>query len=1032
MAYTTNHEPESVLSRAAFHGDLAQVSMLLDNGEYYRSWDKSGWTALHWAVVAGHLQIIRRLLEHHSESRQPDPELYKIPKEQVKSYTDGPSPIILAAEGQNCRTSSDVEIFCELANHLEIAGKASGVAKFNTLWEQGRFDIVRSSYPCNLWRVLGKDQQHNGLECQIPKPGGLGRNDLNSHKTNELNWKSVLLLCAIRDSQWSVMQMLIKAGADVNFDYALHVATFRSDPRYVQCLMKHGADVNCITRAGRTAIHEAVMNGFLDTITALVNGGADVNQQQTMEYYEPDHQSRLTTEGFQFGMTRKGASTLMQACGFLLGRNDKARQRHAERESQLPEEKSLEIVRFLLSKGADPTLTDSLGMTVLHYAVLQPHVSLIKLLVQSGASVEALDHAGRMPLHFLARCDDNISVKDLEQVVFLLCQKNTAELSLSLLNRPVSRPPPSSEDHGTAVRSLTITKSIRKNSRVSWSEEEDDSRTPLAIALLSNRWKVVDVLMRFGATFPPSIDLQAVLDNAIKDHEVNIVDTLLQNGVQPPPFSLMSLIRSYTEQRKKNNAASDLYTRFEFILTSILYAGADVNFCETEEIPKTEDKLSESDEDDTESDDENTCVKDSLRITTPLNLAARIGGSRNILEELLLFGADVSAASSETFDPILTAALFGELGDLECLLGRALTDPRESHWSIFLGDIPEEADAIVRVCHSLKKADALNRTNYKGRTLLHLAVEQQKDRLVSTLISHGARPDILDNERRPAIELAAIARNAHAFEALFIAKKGVESYNSPEGEKFGQLQNNVDLALLYSTQGPGVISTILRIAPDYIFKRYLGDNNYPMIYQAAQSGNMEVLSFLLSQKVDIEASDYYGWRPLHIACYRGHTNIVQYLIGQGANVHCATQAWNDGDVKPSGLYRTDPWTGTPLHLAAMGGHVDIVEILLDLGVDIHASTKVDTKNIAFASPGHGPTALHLVLDTGVYYYRQGEVLSEDRLKIAQLLVNAGAMVRGMVCQMPVEERLRFHNFPNLWEALVAEDASDEGDVPANP
>jgi hypothetical protein len=112
----------------------------------------------------------------------------------------------------------------------------------------------------------------------------------------------------------------------------------------------------------------------------------------------------------------------------------------------------------------------------------------------------------------------------------------------------------------------------------------------------------------------------------------------------------------------------------------------------------------------------------------------------------------------------------------------------------------------------------------------------------------------------------------------------------------------------------------------------------------------------------------------------------------------------------------------------MGGHVEIVEILLDLGVDVHASTK----NHHSYTPGHGPTALHLVLDTGVYYYRQGEALSEDRLKIAQLLVNAGAMVRGVVSQMSVEERLRFNNFPSLWEALVAGDASDEGDAPAEP
>ncbi|KAJ5503662.1 hypothetical protein N7463_006536 [Penicillium fimorum] len=1030
MGYTKNSEPESLLSRAAFHGDLAQVSILLDDGEDYRSWDKSGWTALHWAVVAGHLHVVRKLLEHHLKSGQPNPELYRISKEQVKSYTDAPPPIVLAAEGQN---SSELEIFRELAHHLEILDEKLRVAKFNEMWKYGKFDNGQSRLSANLWRVIGKEQRCYGLDSGIPRSGGYGRNDLSSYKANKSEWYSTLLLCAIRDSQWSVMQMLIKAGPDVSIDYALHVAAFRSDSSYVQCLIEHGANVNYITPAGRTALHEAVMNGFFDTVTVLVNAGADVNQQQTEEYWEPPHapDCRLTTEGFHFRLTRKGASTLMQACGFVLGRNHKFRQQRQE-DQMPPEEKSFKIVQFLLSKGADAMLTDSHGMTVLHYAVLQPDVSLIKLLVQSGASVEALDHKGRTPLHYLARCDDNINIQDLEQVVFLLCHEGTTDLSPSLLNRPVSRPPPSSEDQGTAVPSLTVIKTIRKNSKVSWSSEDDDSRTPLAIALLGNRWNVVYVLIRFGATFPKNIDLRPVLDNAFNNLEVNIVEFLLQNGAQPPPFSLMTLIRGYIEQRGKKNAANDLQTRFKSILTTIIHAGADVNFCEIEEIPKnlvleSDEDDTESDEDDTESDEEDPDenakypVKNGPRITTPLNLAASIRGSQEILEELLAFGADVFAVSSHTFDPILTAALFGELQDLECLLDQALSNPRGDHWSKFLGEMAKEKDPIVRVCHSLKKADVLNRTNYQGRTLLHLAVEQGKDKLLTTLISHGAKTDIFDNQRFLAIECAAIARNAHAFEALFTAGNVTESYNSYGCDKFGQLKNKVDLALLYSNQGVDVISTLLRIAPNYIFDRYLSPNNPPMIYQAAEAGSMELFSFLLSQKADIEAGDTCGWRPLHIACYRGRTEIVQELIAQGANVHCVTQAWNDRDDKPSGLYLGDSWTGTPLHLAAMGGHAAIAQMLLDHGVDIHASTKTDTKLYPFCSPGHGPTALHVVLDTNVHYHRQGEALSEERLKIAQLLVNAGAMVRGVVCRMSVEDRLRFHNFPSLLEALLAED-----------
>ncbi|KAJ5964045.1 uncharacterized protein N7479_003921 [Penicillium vulpinum] len=1015
MGHITYPEPESALSRVAFHGDLDQVSMLLDNGENYRSWDKSGWTALHWAVIGGHLHIVRKLLEHHSKSEQTDLELYRMTTEQVKSYTDGPPPILLAAERRNGEKSIDVEIFCELAHHLETPRERLRVAKFNIIWKQGKFDTGQSRFSANLWRILGKDERCNGLECRIPSPYGYRSSDLSSYRSNESDWKSKLLLCAIRDSQWSVMEMLIKAVPDANFDHALHVAAFRSDPRYVQCLMQHGADVNFATLAGRTALHEAVMNGFLDTITALVNSGADVNQQQTSEYWDsPRHPDcRLTTEGFDFWLTRKGASTLMQACGFLLSRNARFRQRNSE-DTQLPEEKSLDIVRCLLSKGADPMLADSFGMTVLHYAVLQPHVSLIELLVQSGASVEALDHEGRTPLHYFARCDDNINMQDLEQTARLLCRKDTTELSPDFLNKRVTRPLNSSEEQESAVRSLTVTRTIRKNRIVSWIPENDDARTALAIALLGNRWKVADVLMRLGATFPTNIDFQSVWDNALKDLEANTVGLLLHNGMEPPPFSLMTLIRAYLEQRGARNVASNLWTRFKSILTTIVHAGADVNFCETEELSKSEHENSES-------DDENIKrVKDGSKTTTPLNLVASISGSREILEELLSFGADVYAVSSHTFDPILTATLFGELQDLKCLLDRASSDPRESHWSMFLDNVPQKDDAIVRVCQSLKKADSLNKTNFQGRTLLHLAVEQGNNELLAALISSGARTDILDNQGISAIKCAATARNAHAFEALFTEENDPESYNSQAWEEFRQLENEVDPALSNS-QSPHVISSVLQIAPIYIFERYLGCNQLPAVYQAVISRNHTLFSFLLSRKADIEAADIYGWRPLHIACYYGYKKMADDLIAQGANVHCATQAWNNSYDKPSGLYLANAWAGTPLHLATMGGHVDIFQELLQLGVDVHAMTMTDTERFTFS--GHGPTALHLALDTYTYYGRQGEALSEERMRIAQLLVNEGAMVRGMVCQMTLEERRKFHRFPSLWEALVAEDAA---------
>ncbi|KAJ5302329.1 hypothetical protein N7508_007192 [Penicillium antarcticum] len=1029
------HTPQGLLPQSAYQGNLAQVRALLENGEDHRIWDKFGWTALHWAIVGGQLNVVKQLLEHNAEYQQPDLDFRNMSQEQVESYADALPPIIVAAQRQKLDQNA-VDIFCELVHYLEIPDNKLPAPKFNAIWRQGAFDTTR--FTANMWRVIGKAEYHCGFGYTIPHVGGVGRQDLKNRRADVTEWKSVLMQCAIRDSQWEVLQMLIKAGADVNSGNPLWYAAFRSDARYVECLADHGADINAALSDGRTALHEAVMNGYLDTIIALVDRGAAVNPQQTQEYCELSQHinSRLSTKDFNFWFARRGASTLMQACGFLLGRNDKFRRKNPADQIQTPEEKTMGIVTFLLSKGADPSLKEHRGMTALHFAVLQPHVPLVKALVEAGASVEASDCEGRIPLHYLSRCDDNVDEADLREVICLLCQNKDHKFSQSLLNKPVLRPSQLCEYPRSGIRSRMITQRTWEGNRSYFNDVEDDSHTALDIALLSSRWKVVHALTSLGAILPTNTIPERALICAIKELEVSPVRFLLQNGFKAPDRSLITLLRSFLDLKSKRDAAGDLETRLRPIMKLLILAGADVNFNETDQVSpnvdekagmKNDEEDDEDEEDEDEDEDEGGSrmkveerIKNGPKISTPLNLAASIGGLRNILEDLLLSGADVYGFSSLAFDPILNAAVYGNSQDLQLLLEYALSHPNESHWSMFLGNVPKEDDPVVYLCHCLKQAGALDRANFQGRTLLHLAAEQGNETLLKSLIIHGARIDILDNQGLRAIECAAMLRHAHIFESLLTADYETDP-RSHEHTKFGKSKCEADLALLNPQTNPEVMSSLLRLAPEYILNRYLGREVCPTVYAAVVYGSIDLLLVLLNHNAEIEAGDCYGWRPLHHACYRGQAAMVQALIAKGADIHCSTDAWNDRNDKPTGLYLSSPWAGTPLHLAAMGGHLDIVRVLLDLGVDVHASTV--TKNMDFPcwSPGHGPTALHLALDTGVYYGRQGEMLSNDRLKIAQLLVDAGSMVSGVANKMNLGERSRFYEFPDLWAALKAGD-----------
>ncbi|KAG8950964.1 hypothetical protein FRC03_012690, partial [Tulasnella sp. 419] len=65
-----------------------------------------------------------------------------------------------------------------------------------------------------------------------------------------------------------------------------------------------------------------------------------------------------------------------------------------------------EVVRMLISEGADPTASDAAGWTPLHYAALHAPLSLIAYLLTHGASPLAKSHKGLTPLDVITAYED--------------------------------------------------------------------------------------------------------------------------------------------------------------------------------------------------------------------------------------------------------------------------------------------------------------------------------------------------------------------------------------------------------------------------------------------------------------------------------------------------------------------------------------------------------------------------------------------------------------------------------------------------
>ena len=156
---------------------------------------------------------------------------------------------------------------------------------------------------------------------------------------------------------------------------------------------------------------------------------------------------------------------------------------------------------------------------------------------------------------------------------------------------------------------------------------------------------------------------------------------------------------------------------------------------------------------------------------------------------------------------------------------------------------------------------------------------------------------------------------------------------------------------------------------DYI-KSYFSDSlndvntsleyGYPgntILHQAVYDNMNQIVSYLLTLKVDLSKTNKDGNTAFHIACFKGNYNAVHKLIKLGASINCGNNM-ND----------------TPLHCAVRSGSYNTVLILLNNGATSVLSFRND----------HGETPLHTAV-----------VSKKKNLKIVQTLVDSGSEVHSI-------------------------------------
>ena len=168
------------------------------------------------------------------------------------------------------------------------------------------------------------------------------------------------------------------------------------------------------------------------------------------------------------------------------------------------------------------------------------------------------------------------------------------------------------------------------------------------------------------------------------------------------------------------------------------------------------------------------------------------------------------------------------------------------------------------------------------------------------------------------------------------------------------------------------------------------------LQKAARHGDLSLVKFFAAQGIRVDQPcDFNRWTALHAAAYKGHVDIAEFLINNGANVnvkdkdgytplHNTAHSFLRGDPPKSTeadrnrtaalllengalVNATTNHGGTPLHLAVSTNNVGLVQLLLENGAD---------PNIQQAQ---GMTPLHFAF-----------FADKDRLQVVRLLLAHGA------------------------------------------
>ncbi|XP_055953567.1 uncharacterized protein LOC129989212 [Argiope bruennichi] len=962
------HNQEALFSALA-QGNLHEVKNCLATGADIFGRDMNSWTTLHYASKGPCLEVVRFILEQGVDIRAKD----------IKGFT------VLHVASLFGRVET-VKFFLTFEK-LSIKDETNdGWTPLHLAIQYGHKEVVEillqndsctsfiNGHHSPMWCAIWYEKEEI-IEILLDRIENVNASVITGGYT--------ALHIAAEKGLTKIVNILLNKGANVNKKsddqlLPLHLASMRGKTDIVMILLSQKSDIDAETIDGHTPLIFAAERGRNEVVDLLIKHKAKVNIADKTMKWTP---LMLVVKNEDLQMTEYLLNNFadVEAQDFL---GQTALHFAVSKDSE-------NIVRALLEKKANITTTDDEGKTALHKAAERGHEKIVKILIQKGSNINAVDRNLRTPLHYAA-------------------EKGFLEVAKALIDTKILNIDAKDRDGSTALH-ISIHHKHKKvlkhliDCKANINELDLKKQSPLHLAIKSCNDEIIQLFIGKG--------------KGVEDININ-ASTLLQ-------MSVISGNKTFTEEMIKNGC--DCLIRDEEGRT-LLHLAAESN--QIEIIKFLAKRMS------TISDwkDRNGhfplyyAVKNNYKNAVlelidndisveeyeSIEMAVR-SGYKDILDILLKnckrdFITNLCKFRLQNgFSLLHLATVNGHLSVVETLLKFRIdidaTVPENGMTSLHLAikyDHTEIVEMLVR-----KKAN-VNIQSEDGHTPLHLASADGSIRMIEILLNVGAKLSIRNKSNQLPVELAAA--NGHLIAVKILLETQEENLNNllHIAAKNGNLEiakyligKNCDLHFRDSMHLKPIHVAVQHGHLD-IVKLFLKSDeslkDNTLLHLAVSRSNLDLVKFLIDEKVDLNAPDENGNTSVHLAAIHGNKNILEILLHNGAyydslnNLNRQAEDLAQGGHIKKALQKTKILFkskfpidvevcieegafvnakrrdgSTPLHFAAWKGLEWMVKILLDKGANPNVIGKNGSTPLHYASKYATKEVVEMLLASGAIY-----------------------------------------------------------------